>query len=69
MTMPGMFYTVVSEFDGFTGGPLCWETSPMVASRSQAEAMQREAQHCYGRTWIAEVHVLPHTLRYPDDEP
>lgn len=66
--IPGMFYTVVSEFDGFTGGPLCWETSPMVATRAQAEAMQREAQPCYGRTWIAEVHILTHTLHDPDHD-
>lgn len=65
MTIPGIFYTVVSEHDGFTGNPLCWETSPLLATRLQAEAAQRDAQPCYGRTWIAEVHILSHTIRHP----
>lgn len=61
MTIPPIFYAVVSESDGFTDNPLLWETDPSKATRADAE---RERQHHpvrYGATWIAVVRILTQT--------
>lgn len=66
MTIPPIFYTVVSERDGFYDTPLAWEQNPNNATRAQAEADRSERDPRYGRTWIVECRVLPHTQQEPD---
>lgn len=66
--VPLTFFTVVSEYDGFTSSPLCWEVDPSRCTLEQAEKERENTPAKYGATWIAVVHVLTHTRRDPDDE-
>ena len=59
-------YVVVVE-DGGDGHPLVFETElHHPDTRENAEARQRAIGDRYGRTWIAECHILPDTERKPE---
>lgn len=69
MTIPCVFYTVLSERDGSYDEPLCWEQQAAKGTRSQAERDRVNTPAAYGRTWIVECRVLLHTeMEASDDE-
>lgn len=67
MTIPPIFYTVVSERDGSYDEPLCWEQQAAKGTRAQAERDRANTDPRYGRTYIVECRVLAHTMKEPAD--